>query len=62
MILPLSANGQPTGFIYGDWDHSFPPIQLSQTEFTLLNDVRALFAQAVELGASGKSRPVQAIG
>ncbi|PHV05386.1 GAF domain-containing protein [Janthinobacterium sp. BJB412] len=48
VILPLSANGQPAGFLYGDWDESFPPIQLSQTEFALLNDMRALVVKAVE--------------
>lgn len=48
VILPLSANGQPAGFLYGDWDDSFPPIQLSQTEFALLNDLRALVVRAVE--------------
>ena len=55
VILPLSANGQPTGFIYGDWDDSFPPIQLSGAEFALLNDMRALFAQSVDL----RARPQQ---
>ncbi|WP_317202260.1 HDOD domain-containing protein [Janthinobacterium sp.] len=49
VILPLSSNGQPTGFIYGDWDDSFPPIQLSQTEFGLINDIRALLVKAVDL-------------
>jgi HD-like signal output (HDOD) protein len=48
VILPLCVNGQPAGFIYGDWDDSFPPIALSQTEFTLLNDVRALVVRAIE--------------
>jgi HD-like signal output (HDOD) protein len=48
VILPLCANGQPAGFIYGDWDDSFPPIALSQTEFTLLNEVRALVVRSVE--------------
>jgi len=48
VVLPLSANGQPAGFLYGDWDESFPPIQLSQTEFSLLNDLRALVVKAVE--------------
>jgi len=48
VILPLSANGQPAGFLYGDWDESFPPIQLSQTEFALLNDMRQLVVHAVE--------------
>ena len=40
---------QGAGFIYGDWDDSFPPIQLSQTEFGLINDIRALLVKAVEL-------------
>jgi HD-like signal output (HDOD) protein len=48
VILPLSANGHPAGFLYGDWDETFPPIELSQTEFTLLNDLRALVMRAVE--------------
>ena len=48
VILPLSANGQPAGFLYGDWDDSFPPISLSQTEFSLLNDLRAVVVRAVE--------------
>ncbi|WP_229489641.1 HDOD domain-containing protein [Pseudoduganella namucuonensis] len=48
VILPLLANSQPTGFLYGDWDESFPPIQLSQNEFTLLNEIRSLVVKAVE--------------
>lgn len=48
VVLPLSSNGQPAGFLYGDWDDSFPPIQLSQTEFSLLNDMRAMVVKAVE--------------
>ena len=49
VVLPLSANGHPTGFLYGDWDESFPPIQLNQTEFNLINDIRALLVQSVEM-------------
>ena len=48
VILPLTANGQPAGFLYGDWDETFPPISLSQTEFSLLNDMRAMVMRAVE--------------
>lgn len=48
VILPLCSNGQPTGFLYGDWDDSFPAIHLSPTEFTLLNDIRALVMKAAE--------------
>ncbi len=48
VILPLCTGGQPAGFIYGDWDDTFPSIQLSQTEFGLLNDLRALVVKSVE--------------
>lgn len=48
VILPLSSNGQPVGFLYGDWDETFPSITLSQTEFALLNDLRALAVKAIE--------------
>ncbi|HEX8602724.1 MAG TPA: HDOD domain-containing protein [Pseudoduganella sp.] len=48
VILPLSSNGQPAGFLYGDWDDTYPPIALSQTEFALLNDLRALVVKAIE--------------
>jgi HD-like signal output (HDOD) protein len=48
VILPLCSNGQPTGFLYGDWDESFPSIHLSPTEFSLLNDIRALVMKVAE--------------
>jgi HD-like signal output (HDOD) protein len=48
VILPLCTNGQPAGFIYGDWDDSFPAIALNPAEFNLLNDVRALVVRSVE--------------
>ncbi|MES2324032.1 MAG: HDOD domain-containing protein [Pseudomonadota bacterium] len=48
VILPLCTNGQPAGFVYGDWDESFPAITLSQSEFALLNDLRALVVKSVE--------------
>ncbi|MEC5160675.1 HD-like signal output (HDOD) protein [Janthinobacterium sp. CG_23.3] len=49
VILPLSSNGQPTGFIYGDWDDSFPAIQLNQAEFELINEIRAMLVKSVEM-------------
>jgi HD-like signal output (HDOD) protein len=61
VVLPLCLNGQPVGFIYGDWDDTFPSISLSQTEFSLLNDLRALVVRSIErrsqaeLAAAGKS-------
>ncbi|TXF96231.1 HDOD domain-containing protein [Massilia arenae] len=48
VIIPLCAHGQPAGFIYGDWDDTFPQVVLSQTEFSLLNDLRALVVRTVE--------------
>ncbi|WP_028102565.1 HDOD domain-containing protein [Pseudoduganella violaceinigra] len=48
VVLPLCSNGQPTGFLYGDWDDSFPAIQLSPAEFSLLNDIRAVVVKAAE--------------
>ncbi len=60
VVLPLCANGHPIGFIYGDWDESFPSIALNQTEFALLNDLRALMVRTVvrrqqEAQAAGKA-------
>jgi HD-like signal output (HDOD) protein len=48
VVIPMSMNGQPVGFIYGDWDDTFPSISLSQSEFALLNDLRALVVGALE--------------
>ncbi len=48
VIFPLCSNGQPTGFLYGDWDDSFPAINLSPTEFSLLNDIRSMVVRAAE--------------
>jgi HD-like signal output (HDOD) protein len=48
VIIPLCTHGEPVGFIYGDWDDRFPSVFLSQTEFSLLNDMRALVVKSVE--------------
>jgi HD-like signal output (HDOD) protein len=48
LVLPLTANGQPTGFIYGDWVGQGAPAALDQAEFGLLNDMRELIARAIE--------------
>jgi HD-like signal output (HDOD) protein len=48
VIIPLCTHGEPVGFIYGDWDDRFPSVYLSQTEFSLLNELRALVVTAVE--------------
>ena len=48
VVIPLCAHGQSAGFIYGEWDDSFPQVVLSQTEFSLLNDLRGLVVRTVE--------------
>jgi hypothetical protein len=48
IVIPLCAHGQPAGFIYGDWDGTYPQVILSQTEFGLLNDLRTLVVHTVE--------------
>jgi hypothetical protein len=48
VVMPLCTAGQPVGFIYGDWDAGAAPVQLTQSEFALLNDMRALVVKAAE--------------
>jgi hypothetical protein len=48
IVIPLCAHGQPAGFIYGDWDGTYPQVILSQTEFGLLNELRTLVVRTVE--------------
>lgn len=48
VVVPLCTGAQAAGFIYGDWDASYPAITLDQAEFGLLNDVRALVVKAIE--------------
>ncbi|MEG2902024.1 MAG: GAF domain-containing protein, partial [Massilia sp.] len=48
IVIPLCAHGQSAGFIYGDWDDTYPQVILSQTEFALLNDLRALVVRTIE--------------
>jgi HD-like signal output (HDOD) protein len=48
VVIPLCAGGHPAGFIYGDWDDTFPSVYLTQPEFALLNDLRSLVVRAVE--------------
>ena len=41
IVLPLTVNRHPVGFIYGDWDDA-APVALEQGEIVALNDLRAL--------------------
>ncbi|MGV8900230.1 MAG: HDOD domain-containing protein [Burkholderiaceae bacterium] len=48
IIVPLTVNRQPVGFIYGDWGDTAPNVKPSPAEFTILNELRALVTQAAE--------------
>ncbi|HVK93433.1 MAG TPA: HDOD domain-containing protein [Noviherbaspirillum sp.] len=48
MVLPLTANRRPLGFIYGDWDMSKPASKIEQQEIAPLNEIRTLVMQAIE--------------
>ncbi|MEO8600360.1 MAG: HDOD domain-containing protein [bacterium] len=48
IIVPLTVNRQPVGFIYGDWGDAAPNVKPSPAEFAILNDLRALVTQAAE--------------
>jgi HD-like signal output (HDOD) protein len=48
MVLPLTINRQPAGFIYGDWDLSVPVARIEQAEVVSLNELRMLVVRAVE--------------
>jgi hypothetical protein len=41
IVLPLTVNRHPVGFIYGDWDDALP-VALEQGEIAALNELRAL--------------------
>ena len=48
MVLPVTVNRHPVGFIYGDWDLSVPASKIEAVEIPLLNELRALVVEAVE--------------
>jgi HD-like signal output (HDOD) protein len=48
IVLPLSVNRQPVGFIYGDWDIGAAPARIEPAEVTPLNELRALVVHAIE--------------
>jgi HD-like signal output (HDOD) protein len=52
VIMPLCSHGQPAGFIYGEWSGDVPPVQLSQAEFALLNDLRGIVVRTLEQRAT----------
>lgn len=48
LILPLTANRRPNGFIYGDWDTPLSAAGLDAAELLPLNELRTLMVQAIE--------------
>lgn len=48
MVLPLTVNRRPAGFIYGDWDLDRPPARIEQAEIAPLNELRTLIMRALE--------------
>jgi len=48
MVLPLTINRNPIGFIYGDWDLNLPASKIEPSEVTPLNDLRGLLVAVVE--------------
>lgn len=49
IVLPLSVNRDPAGFIYGDWDQSVPAVKIEAAEILPVNELRELVVHAVEL-------------
>jgi len=48
MVLPLTVNRHPIGFIYGDWDSSKPAARIEQAEVGPLNEIRTLVSGMIE--------------
>jgi HD-like signal output (HDOD) protein len=48
MVLPLTINRRPIGFVYGDWDQLLPPSKIDPAEVVHLNELRVLVVRAVE--------------
>ena len=48
MVLPLTLNRHPVGFIYGDWDMTKPASRIEQAEIAPLNELRTLVMRSLE--------------
>jgi HD-like signal output (HDOD) protein len=48
MVLPLTVNRSPMGFIYGDWDATQPMAKIEQAEISPLNELRMLVVHGME--------------
>ena len=61
MVLPLTINRNPIGFIYGDWDMSLPPSKIEPAEVAPLNELRGLLVSAVEARRRVNTTPGRSI-
>jgi len=48
MVLPLTINRNPMGFIYGDWSMSLPPAKIEAAEIAPLNELHSLLVSVIE--------------
>jgi hypothetical protein len=48
ILIPFCRGGQPIGFLYGDWNDEMYQMPLNQAQFTQLNELRTLVANAME--------------
>jgi len=48
MVLPLTINRNPIGFVYGDWDLTLPASRIEPLEIVPLNELRALLVTVIE--------------
>ncbi|WP_035626800.1 HDOD domain-containing protein [Herminiimonas sp. CN] len=48
IVLPLTANQQPIGFIYADWDESLARYRLDPIDIIALNELRMMIGKSIE--------------
>ncbi|EGF33525.1 putative signal transduction protein [Oxalobacteraceae bacterium IMCC9480] len=54
VVMPLTINRSPIGFLYGDWDMSVAPSKVEAAEVVPMNELRALLVRALQ-----PQRPVE---
>jgi HD-like signal output (HDOD) protein len=48
VVMPLTVNRLPMGFLYGDWDVTVASSKIDNAEVTPLNEIRALLVRALD--------------
>ena len=51
LVMPLSVNRVPIGFLYGDWSTALPPSRISPEEVVCLNELRESVTSVLALPA-----------